>query len=162
MPRGRKPGYKHSPETKEKIRQARQGKSQASDTREKISRSLEGKSKSTEHRNAIADSMQDLEGKCMRRFLSLRAEYPGHEDFFDAHQRTLLLAMREVKTEKELRDIRKYFETATLDNVPAEFNRYQYSSSSHYAQEDAMIELLDAATFLRKILGTKDENPTIH
>ncbi|MBD3260353.1 MAG: hypothetical protein GF334_01525 [Candidatus Altiarchaeales archaeon] len=162
MQRGRKPGYKHSDETKDKIRQGRQGKGQDEETRSKISKSMRGRSKNPEHREALSDSLRDLERKCMRRFLELKAEYPGHEDFFEAHKSEILFAMRSIKSEKELRDIRKYFETVPIEYAPENVTSYQYASSSCYAQEDAMIALLDAASFLRKFRSTNTENPTIH
>lgn len=162
MPSGRRPGYKHSAETREKIRKARLGKTQEKQTRDKISESMTGRPKSTAHREAISDSLHDLDRKCMQRYLALRAEYPGHEDFFDEHQAELLFAMRSIKSEKELRDIRKYIETTPLEDAPQVSTSYQYSSSSCYAQEDAMIALLDAASFLRKILSTNSGDLLTH
>lgn len=162
MSRGRKPGYKHSQETRDKIRQSRLGKSQDESTKNKIRQSMSGRSKSKEHREAISSSLYDLERKCVLRFLELRSEYPEHQEFFDNNREELLFAMRSIKSEKELRDIRKYIETTPLEDAPQVSTSYQYSSSSCYAQEDAMIALLDAASFLRKILITNDGDLVIH
>lgn len=162
MPSGRRPGYKHSEETREKIRKSRLGQIQEKQTREKISESLIGRPKSTAHRDAISDSLSDLDRKCMRRYLELRAEYPDHQDFFDERRSELLLAMRSIKSEKELRDIRKYIETTPLEDAPQVSTCYQYASNSCYAQEDAVIALLDAASFLRKILSTNSGDLVIN
>ncbi len=133
MKRGRKPGYKHDATTKEKI-----------------SASMSGKTKTEDHRNALSESRQDLDRKCQRRFLAMRQEYPGHESFFDSNKVKLLDAMRDIKSEKELRDIRRYIETTHLEDVPQVCLAYQYDSSSIYAQEDVMIELIDASRLLKK------------
>ena len=162
MSRGRKPGYKHSEITREKIRKSHLGKTQKNSTKEKISNSMQGLPKSPKHRDAIADSLYDVEHKCMLRFLELRSEYPDHQDFFDKNQSELLFAMRSVKSEKELRDIKRYIETTRLDEALQQYTSYQYESSSFYAQEDAMISLLDAISFLRKVFSTKDENLLKH
>lgn len=145
MQRGRKPGYKHSEETKAKI-----------------SKSLSGRPKSVEHRDALSDSKHNLERKCMLRFLELRSQYPEHKEFFDANKSRLLFAMRTIKSEKELRDIRKHIESISLEDVPPVSTSYQYESSSCYAQEDAMIALIDAMSFLEKVFSTNKENNPIH
>ena len=150
MKRGRKPGYKHSAETIEKIRQSRLGTKQKPDTRTKISKSMAGRNKTTVHRDHISESMFDLDGKCIQRYTELKSEYPDQEEFFERNKGDLLFAMRDIKSEKELDDIRRYIESATLhDSTP-----YQYSSSSYFAAEDAMIALLDAASFVRRFAGT--------
>jgi hypothetical protein len=64
MVKGRKPGYKHSEETKSKI-----------------SQSMQGRSKSKEHRERIALSMYDLDGKCLKRLEELRSDYPEQQEF---------------------------------------------------------------------------------
>lgn len=112
---GRRPGFKHSEDTKQKISQAK--------------------------------SMYDLDEKCVQRFEELRANYPDQKEFFEENEIDLLFAMRDVRTEKELSDIRKHIETANLR--PEE--PYQYSSSSCYAAEDAMIALLDLKNYLKKL-----------
>ena len=68
------------------------------------------------------------------------------EEFFVDNRDELLFAMRDVRTERELSDIRRYVETATLR--PDE--PYQYSSSSCFAAEDAMIALLDFKRLIQK------------
>lgn len=145
--RGRRPGYKHSEETKAKMRDAKLGKPRSAEDREAI---------------AQARRYSDLEVRCMQRFLEMRAEYPGCEDFFDSNKAKLLFAMRDIKSEKELRDIRKYIETTHLEDVPQICLQYQYDSTSIYEQERAMVDLIDAANFLRKAIGTKDENILLH
>lgn len=129
MTRGRNPGYKHTEETKDKIRQSLTGKSHPKERKDNISK---GK------------VLYELDEKCVNRFEDLKASYPEQEDFFLDHQDELIFAMRDVRTEKELKDIRRYVETLALR--PDE--PYQYSSSSCYAAEDAMIALLD---FKRRI-----------
>ena len=96
------------------------------------------------------ESMFDLDGKCIQRYMELKAEYPDQEEFFERNKGDLLFAMRDIKSEKELADIRRYIESATLHaSIP-----YQYSSSSYSAAEDAMITLIDAAPLLRRLVGT--------
>ncbi len=131
MSRGRKPGYKHSQETKDKIRRALTGTQHSEERRENI---------------AKGKALYELDEKCIARFEELKANYPDQEDFFLDNEDELLFAMRDVRTEKELTDIRRYIEVAALrPNDP-----YQYSSSSCYAAEDAMIELLDFKRLLQR------------
>ena len=131
MSRGRKPGYKHSQETKDKIRQSLKGTPHPTERRENI---------------AKGKALYELDEKCIARFEELKANYPEQEDFFLDNEDELLFAMRDVRTEKELTDIRRYVEVAALrPNEP-----YQYSSSSCYAAEDAMIELLDFKRLLQR------------
>ncbi len=150
MKPGRKPGFKHSPETIEKIRQSLLGTKQEVGTRSKISHSLSGKNKSTDHRDHISESLFNLEAKCLQRYNELKAEYPDQQEFFEQNQGDLLYAMQDVKSEKELTDIRRYIESAPLHNALG----YEYSSSSCFAAEDAMIALIDAASFIRTFTGT--------
>jgi hypothetical protein len=149
--KGRKPGYKHSEKTKEKIRKSLRGVSHTphtQETKDKIRQSLSGKPHPEERRESIAQgkSLYELDEKCIARYEDLKANYPEQEDFFLDHQDELLFAMRDVRTEKELTDIRRYVETAALRvDEP-----YQYSSSSCYAAEDAMIALLDFKRLMGK------------
>ena len=159
---GRKPGYKHDQETKEKMRKSHTGYSQDEDTKNKIRQSLKGRKASEATRDAMAESHYDLERKCLHRFLEMRSEYPGQEEFFDSNRKALLIAMRGLKSETELRDIRRYIETLTIEDVPQAYLEYQYDSSSVYAHEAAMVDLIDAANFLRKALRTKDKNALLH
>jgi len=148
--RGRKLGYKHSQETKDKI-----GKSameaprppHPQETKDKIRKALTGTPHPEKRKESIAKgkALYELDEKCITRFEELKSGYPEQEDFFLDHQDELLFAMRDVRTEKELRDIRRYVETLTLR--PDE--PYQYSSSSCYAAEDVMIALID---FKRSII----------
>lgn len=162
MPRGRKPGYKHDKQTKAKMRESHTGQRQDDITKDKISKSLSGKKKSVAHKEALSDSLYDIDRKCMNRFLEMRAEYPGHEDFFDGNKAKLLFAMRDIKSESELRDIRRYIETTQIDEVPQACLQYQYDSSSIHAQEEAMVDLIDAARFLRSAYSTKEKNALLH
>jgi hypothetical protein len=134
------------------MRKSHTGIMQDPDTKNKISESMVGRTKSKKHRDAIAASRCDLDRKCMQRFLELRSEYPGHEEFFDLNQNKLLVAMRDIKSERELFAIRKYIETVRLEEAPAISLSYQYDSSSIYAQEDLMIALIDVRSFIRKSL----------
>lgn len=162
MQRGRKPGYKHDKETKNKISQTLVGSVKDDGHKDKISQSMKGKSKSEAHRDALSESLYDSDRKCMHRFLEMRSEYPGQEEFFDSNRKALLIAMRDIKSETELRDIRRYIETLTIEEIPQAYLEYQYDSSSIYAHEVAMVDLIDAATFLRKALRTKDKNALLH
>lgn len=130
---GRKPGYKHSVATKQKISEA-----------------MSGRTKTKEHRSHISASMFDLDGKCSSRLKSLRKEYPGQENFFDDNEEELLFAMQDIRSEKELDDIKRFLETKTLGQLRQGDRVYQYSSSSCYAAEDAMIALLDFKRLLQK------------
>lgn len=164
MVSGRRPGYKHDKETKEKISQTLTGVTRDRSTKERMRLAKLGSICSEEERRAqvIARAHKDLEKKCMHRFLAMRSEYPGHEEFFDSNQKELLIAMRDIKSEKELRDIRRYFETTQLDEAPQAFLQYQYESSSVYAHEEVMVDLIDAAAYLRAELSTKGHNALLH
>jgi hypothetical protein len=151
MSRGRKPGYKHSEDTKDKIRKSLEGVPRGprpQETKDKIRRSLSGTSHPEERRENIAKgkSLYELDEKCLNRFEEMKANYPEQEEFFVENRDELLFAMRDVRTENELSDIRRYVETAALR--PDE--PYQYSSTSCYAAEDAMIALLDFKRLLQK------------
>ncbi len=131
MSSGRKPGYTHSKETKEKIRQSLLGKSHPEKRKSNIS---QGK------------VLYDLDSKCARRLDELKNNYPEEREFFEDNEPELLFAMRDLRSEKELDYIRQYVETEALrPDQP-----YQYASSSCYAAEDAMIMLLDVKKFLQK------------
>ncbi len=166
MPSGRRPGYKHDKKTKEKISQKLTGVAKEDSTKEKMRQSKLGRSRSEAERQAIATgrAQADLEAKCLHRFTEMRAEYPGQEEFFDSNRKELLLAMRDIKSESELRDIRRYIETRTIEELPQAYLQYQYDSSSIYAHEDAMCDLIDAARDLRKALNpcTTAKNVLLH
>ncbi len=164
MQRGRKPGYKHDKETKSKISQTMTGGTRDKSTKDKISQTMFGRPRSEDERKAIATGRAyiDLESKCLHRFLEMRSEYPGHEEFFDTNRKALLIAMRDLKSETELRDIRRYFETTQIDEAPTAFLQYQYESTSIYAHEEVMVDLIDAATYLRAELRTKGNNALLH
>ncbi len=131
MSRGRKPGYTHSEETKEKIRRSHLGNVYTEAQKANISRGL---------------ALYKLDEKCIRRYEELKANYPEQEAFFVDNRDALLFAMEDVRTEKELSDVRRYIETAELRPDAT----YHYSSSSCYAAEDDMIQLLDIKRFLQK------------
>lgn len=121
---GRKPGFKHS-----------------ESTRRQISNTLQGSKKTELHRERIshAKSRYNLDAACAKRYEALCAEYPTESDFFEENMLELLFAMQDTRTEKELSDIRYFYETASLR---AE-HPYEYSSTSCFAAEDAVIRLLD-------------------
>jgi FKBP-type peptidyl-prolyl cis-trans isomerase (trigger factor) len=128
---GRKAGFTHSEETRRKIAEAARGRTKTRAEKEKISRSK---------------ALYDLDGKCAQRYEELRSDYPDVVDFFEENESEILFAMQDIRSEKELDDILKFHETSTLrPETP-----YQYSSSSCYAAEDAMIQLLDFKRYLRK------------
>lgn len=148
---GRKPGFSPSAKTREKMRNAKLGTSLDSETKRKIGESvrkrLVGTSKSPEHRDRISEVLIDHEGRCLRRFEELKAEYPEQGIFFETHKSEILFALQDVRTELELKDLRFYIEISSIeDTLP-----YQYSSSSIYAAEDAMIALLDAKNQLANL-----------
>jgi len=132
---GRRPGFKHSEDAKQKISEGMRAKKYEP---------------TSEHRENISKTklMYGLDEKCVQRFEDLKANYPEQEDFFLDNEDALLIAMRDVRTEKELTDIRRYIETAALR--PDE--PYLYKSTSCYAAEDAMIDLLDFKRLLQKRL----------
>lgn len=132
MVQGRRPGFKHSKETKDRI-----------------SKGLRGQQKSETHRMHISDAMLDPDGNCARRFVEMRGDYPGFEEFFDDNRPELLFAMRDIRSEKELGAIRKYIETDNLKNSI----RFLLPTSSIYATEDLMIEMLDLYRFFKKAVG---------
>ena len=114
---GRRPGFKHSEETKAKISDARKRRSLGA-----------------------------------YRLADLRANYPDKQEFFDDNEAELLIAMQDVRTEGELRALRKYIESEPLYREVS----YHYSSSSCYAAEDVVIALLD----LKRELFPPPPSPT--
>jgi hypothetical protein len=148
MKPGPKPGkYSPTKETREKMRRAKLGKEMPPETRQKIRQTLLGLPKSSEHRDKLSEARLDLDAICLMRFEEMRAGYPGYEEFFDANKGELLYAMRDLKSEKELRDLREYVEVSQIESRLA----YEYSSSSVYAAEDTMIALIDAKRLVRSI-----------
>jgi hypothetical protein len=125
-PPGRPPGYKHSEETRQKIRKAHRGLKHSFETRDKIS-----------------ESMLDVDGRCMARLAELKANYPDHAEFFEENEIPLLIALRDVKSDKEIDDIRKYIETDIDRYSKSHLLSGQYMSSSFQAHEDVVIKLLD-------------------
>lgn len=83
--------------------------------------------------------MTGNKGVLTRRYEALLAEYPGEERFFENNMSDLFFAMEDIRTDSELSDIRRLYETFNLSTE----HPFQYASSSCYAAEDAMIELLD-------------------
>lgn len=147
MKPGPRPGtYSPTLETRDKMREAKLGKERDPETRKKIRNSLLEVPKSPDHRANLSNALLDLEGKCLQRFEELKAGYPGHEDFFDANKSELLYAMQDVRSDQELKDLRKYIEVFQIESTLS----YEYSSSSMYAAEDAMIALIDTKRFLQK------------
>ena len=148
-PPGRPAGYKHSEETRQKMKEAHQGRKQSAETRRKISESMRGRGKSSDHRENISYGMLDIDSRCVARFAELKANYPDQAEFFEENEIELLIALRDVKSDKEIDDIKKYIETEDIDRYAGSLS-YQYSTSSFHAQEDAVIKLLDTVAYLRK------------
>jgi hypothetical protein len=78
----------------------------------------------------------------------LKASYPTETSFFEEYEPELLFAMRDVRTEKELMDIRLYIETAPLRVEEP----YKQVSGSYSATEEAMVALLDFKFFLERVM----------
>ena len=157
-PPGRPPGYKHSEETRQKIVDAARRRKHSPETRQKISEAMKGQEKSKEHREKLSQLSFDREADhrmlyidnlCLDRLAELKANYPDQEEFFEENETALLMALRDVKSDKEIDDITRYIETENIDRYAGSLS-YQYASSSFYAQEDAVIALLDTMTYLRK------------
>ena len=148
-PPGRSPGYRHSEETRQKIVEAAKRRKQLPETRRKISESLQGQVKSEGHRENISYGMLDIDSRCVARLVELKANYPDQTEFFEENEIALLIALRDVKSDKEIDDIKKYIETDDIDRWSGSLS-YQYSSSSIHAQEDVVIALLDTFAYLRK------------
>lgn len=148
-PPGRTPGYKHSEETRQKITEAASRRRQKPETRQKISESLKGRVKSEDHRENISYGMLDIDSRCVARYVELKDNYPDQAEFFEENEIPLLIALRDVKSDKEIDDIKRYIETEDIDRYAGSLS-YQYSTSSFHAQEDAVIKLLDTAAYLRK------------
>lgn len=148
MKPGPKPGsYWPTRATREKMRQAKLGTKRDPETRRKIQESLSGLPKSLEHRDNLSHSLIDVEGKCALRLEELKATYPDCESFFEANYEELLFAMQDVRSEKELQDLRHYVEVAQIESKLS----YTYSSSSVFAAEDTIIDLLDAYHLVREV-----------
>lgn len=158
-PPGRSPGYYHSEETRQKIKNSLSGRTKSKEHRQNIAKSMKGQEKSKEHREKLsqlgfdreADSrMSYIDKLCIDRLAELKANYPGHEEFFEENEPALLIALRDVKSDKEIDDIKRYIETEDIDRYAGSLS-YQYASSSFYAQEDAVIALLDAVADLARV-----------
>jgi hypothetical protein len=148
--RGRKPGFKHSEETKRRIGESRLGHSPSPETRVRISTSLKNHIRTEEHNENISQGKLDTDRLCLSRFLELKGMYPEHEDFFEENKAPLLIALRDIKSDKEMDDIQRYVEVESLDRYTGTLS-YQNASSSVYAQEDAVILLIDVVAYLRKL-----------
>ena len=153
-PPGRSLGYKHSEKTKQKMREAHRGQHKNVETRQKISDSMRGQSKSEEHRENISQRMLDnqtldIDRLCRFRLAELKENYPDQAKFFEENEASLLIALRDVKSDKEIDDISRYIETENIARYVGTLS-YQYSSSSIYAHEDAVITLIDTVAYLRK------------
>ena len=137
MGSGRRPGFRHSTETIEKIRLSRIGQKHDPETIERISASKTSSSFSS-----------TLEQLCQYRFNELWYTYPQCRDFLASRKEELLCALQDIKSEKELNYISTNIENADIDR----YNNLQfaYSSSSFHAHEDVIIEFLDSVKFVRQ------------
>ena len=93
--------------------------------------------------------MLDTYSLCIARLEELKSTYPDQVDFFEENEAALLVALRGVKSEKELDDIKRYIETEDIAKYAGSLS-YQYPTSSYHAQEDVVIELIDIVAYLRK------------
>jgi len=157
-PPGRSPGYHHTEKTRQKIKESLSGRTKSDEHRQKIAKSMQGREKSSDHREKLSQLGHDREADnrllyidnlCLDRLAELKANYPDHEEFFEENETALLIALREVKSDKEIDDIKRYIETEDIDKYAGSLS-YQYASSSFYAQEDAVIALIDTCRYLRK------------
>ncbi len=148
-PPGRPPGYKHSEETRHKIKESLVGRTKSVKHKQKIRKSLTGRPHSEDRRENISYGMLDIDSLCVARLVELKANYPGQAEFFEENEIPLLIALRDVKSDKEIDDIKKYIETEDIARYAGSLS-YQYSTSSFHAQEDATIKLLDTIAYLRK------------
>jgi len=148
-PPGRPPGYHHSEETRQKIKESLAGRTKSIEHRKKISAAMKGQEKSKEHREKLSQLQFDYEADhrmlyidnlCLDRLAELKAIYPDQAEFFEENETALLIALRDVKSDKELDDIRKYIETENIDRYVGTLS-YQYSSFPSH--EDVLIDLLD-------------------
>ncbi len=131
---GRRSGFKHSDETKRKMSESHRGKKQSDEHNRQISR---------------AKRLYDLDELCVRRLEDLKASYPTESSFFEEYESELLFAMRDVRTDKELMDVRLYVETSPLR--PEE--PYKQTRGSYKATEDAVVALLDFKFFLERAMA---------
>jgi hypothetical protein len=149
-PPGRVPGYEHSDETKKKISEAASRRRHLPSTKDKISKALQGRPKSESHRKKISLGLLDNYSLCIARLEELKSRYPAQAAFFEENEAALLAALQEVKSDKEIDDIKRYIETEDIAKYTGTLS-YQYSSSSYHAQEDIVIALLDAARDHRRL-----------
>ncbi len=148
-PPGRPPGYHHSEETRQKIKESLAGRTKSIEHRKKISAAMKGQEKSKEHREKLSQLSFDREADhrmlyidnlCLDRLAELKANYPDHEEFFEENEIELLIALRDVKSDKEIDDITRYIETEDIARYVGSLS-YQYSSFPSH--EDVLIDLLD-------------------
>ena len=148
MKPGRKPGYSPSPETREKMRNAKLGNRLDAETKKRIGESvrkrLSGTSKSAEHKSKISEVLTDYEARCLHRFKELKSEYPEQGKFFEENKEEIVFALRDTRSEKELRRLKHHVEISSL----ALKLSYEYPSNSVHSVEDLMIDLLDLKRLL--------------
>jgi hypothetical protein len=148
-PPGRPPGYHHSEETRRKIKETLAGRTKSEEHKQKIRKSLQGRPHEENRRENISYGMIDIESRCVARFVELKANYPDQAEFFEENETALLIALRDVKSDKEIDDIKRYIETEDIDRYAGTLS-YQSATTSFHAQEDAVIKLIDTAAYLRK------------
>ncbi len=139
-PPGRSPGYKHSEETRQKIKETLTGRPKSEEHKQKIRKSLQGRPHTDHRRENISYGMLDIDSRCVARFVELKANYPDQAEFFEENETALLIALRDAKSDKEIDDIKRYIETEDIDRYAASLS-YQYSSFPSH--EDVLIDLLD-------------------
>ena len=158
MKRGPKPGSKKSEETKRKIRDARLGTNHSSETKNRISESMASVPKSKDHKNNISKTRTSNIDRNLKRFEDMRSEYPTESKFFEDNRDALLEFMEEVRSEKELTQLRKHIEVSNLDRDLS----FDYPSTSIFAVEDILVEILDFKRELFRQVGELSDIDVTH
>ena len=134
---GRKSGYTHSEETKQKIKKARLGQEHAPETKNKIALAMLGNS------NASASKKH-----CELRFQELKSFYPEFSVFFESNKQDLISMFEDVRSERELDLISLYRESEDIQKYRNKV-LFNYPSSSTDSQEDLVVNLVDYYHFIK-------------
>jgi hypothetical protein len=96
--------------------------------------------------------------KHISRLAELRADYPAETEFFDKNAEALLESMEDVRSENELNHLHQSFEAVELTSNVS----YDYPSTSVFAVEDLLIDLLDFKRELFRQVGKYDKLDILH